>query len=92
MAGLLQDVSRTPLLDKLPRVENTNPVADSRDDPDIVADEQHTDPRRASQLVHQLQDHRFRRDIQAGRRLIHDQQPGIAGERHRDHHPLLLAA
>ena len=31
-------------------------------------------------------------DVERGRRLVGDQQLGLAGDRHRDHHPLLLAA
>ena len=31
-------------------------------------------------------------DVERGRRLVGDQDVGLVGERHRDHHPLALAA
>ena len=40
----------------------------------------------------QVHDHRLRRDVEAGGRLVGDQQRGLAGERHGDHHALAHAA
>ena len=40
----------------------------------------------------QLEDLRLDRDVERGRRLVRDQHPRVAGERHRDHHPLAHAA
>jgi hypothetical protein len=40
------------------------------------------------ELAHQVEDLRLDRDVQRGRRLVGDQEPRLAGERHRDHHPL----
>ncbi len=42
--------------------------------------------------VQQLEDLALDRHVERGRRLVGDQQLGLAGQRHRDHHPLLLAA
>jgi hypothetical protein len=44
------------------------------------------------QLPHQLQDLRLDRHIDRGRRRVGDQQVRLVGQRHRDHHPLALAA
>ena len=44
------------------------------------------------QLGNQLQDGGFDGHIQAGGGLVHHQQPGIAHQRHGDHHALLLPA
>ena len=44
------------------------------------------------QLAHQVEDLGLDRDVEGGRRLVGDQQLGLGGERHGDHHPLRLAA
>jgi hypothetical protein len=40
----------------------------------------------------QLEDLALHRDVERGGRLVGDQQARLAGQRHRDHHALLLAA
>ena len=40
----------------------------------------------------QFEDLRLHRDVERGRRLVGDEEVGTIGERHRDHHPLALAA
>ena len=40
----------------------------------------------------QLQDLRLHRDVERRGRLVGDQQIGLVGERHGDHHALALAA
>ena len=44
------------------------------------------------QVLEKLEDLRLHRDVERRRRLIGDEQVGIVGERHGDHHPLALAA
>ncbi len=44
------------------------------------------------QLAQQLEDLRLDGDVERRRRLVGDQQLGLAGERHGDHHPLAHAA
>ena len=44
------------------------------------------------QLAEQLQDLRLHRHVERGRRLVGDEQVGLVGERHGDHHALALAA
>ena len=46
------------------------------------------EPWSRSKPLHQLQDLRLDRDVERGRRLVRDQERRVAGERHRDHHPL----
>ena len=48
--------------------------------------------RLALQLAQQLEDLRLHRHVQRRRRLVGDQQLGLAGKRHRDHHALAHAA
>ena len=46
----------------------------------------------AAQLLHQLENLGLDRDVEGGRRLVGDDQLGLAAEGHRDHHPLAHAA
>ena len=50
----------------------------------------HAEPR--ADFREQRQDLRLHGDVERRGRLIGDQQIGLVGERHRDHHPLALAA
>ena len=49
-------------------------------------------PRRSCRSLQQAQDLRLDRDVERGRGLVGDQQLGLVGERHGDHHPLALPA
>ena len=49
-------------------------------------------PNRACRSFEQLQDLRLDGDVERGGRLVGDQEVGLVGERHRDHHALALAA
>ena len=62
------------------------------DDAEVVGDQDHRHPALAAQVVEQLQDLRLDRHVERGRRLVGDQQLGLAGERDRDHHALAHAA
>ena len=44
------------------------------------------------QILQKLQDLRLDGDVEGGGRLVGDQEIGLVGERHRDHHALTLAA
>ena len=49
-------------------------------------------PKRRLQVAQQLQDLRLDGDVERGGGLVGDQQIGLVGERHGDHHALALAA
>ena len=49
-------------------------------------------PSRSRRSFIRLQDVRLDRHVERGRRLVGDQDVGLVGDRHRDHHPLALAA
>ena len=49
-------------------------------------------PLLALQLLQQVEDLRLDRHVERRRRLVGDQEVGLGGERHRDHHALLLSA
>jgi hypothetical protein len=57
-----------------------------------MGDEQQRHAKLGLQLFQELQDLRLHRDVQRRRRFIGDQQVGIIGQRHGDHHPLPLPA
>ena len=44
------------------------------------------------QVLQQLEDLRLHGDVERGGRLVGDQEIGLVGERHGDHHALALAA
>ena len=81
-----------PLLDQLPGVEHADPLADSGDDPEVVADEQDRRVELRAQLLDQVEHLGLDRGVEPRGRLVQHQQVGIGGERHGEHDPLLLAA
>jgi hypothetical protein len=64
----------------------------SCDDAEVVGDEQDAHAQLGLQPAHQLEDLRLDRHVERGGRLVGDQQVGLAGQRHRDHHALAHAA
>ncbi|KAG1361592.1 hypothetical protein G6F61_014284 [Rhizopus arrhizus] len=58
----------------------------------VVRDEQHGHADFALQVPDQVDDLGLDGDVQRGRWLVGDQQRRLAGQRHRDHHALPLAA
>ena len=80
------------VLDRLARVHDEDLVGHVGDDAEVVRDH---DDRRAGallQLLHQFEDLRLDRHVERGRRLVGDQDVGVARERHRDHRALAHAA
>ena len=49
-------------------------------------------PSRCLHLLQQREDLRLHGDVERGGRLVGDEQVGLVGERHGDHHALALAA
>ena len=81
-----------PLLDEPARVEDADAVTHLRDRAEVVADEEHRGIELRLELGDEVEDLGLDRRVEAGRRLVEDQERGILGERHRDHDPLLHAA
>ena len=61
-------------------------------DAEIMGDQQQRHAIFGLQVLQQLQDLRLHRHVERRRGLIGNQQIGIIGERHGDHHALALAA
>ena len=83
---------RRPLLADDAVAHDDDVVGDLADHAEVVADEEHAHPVPLLEAGEQLEDLALDRDVERGRRLVGDQQLGLAGERHRDHDALLLAA
>ena len=79
-------------LDDLAGVHHRDLVADLGDHAEIVSDEDNRSTALRFQFMHQIEDLRLQGDVECGRGFIGDQEPGIAGQRHRDHDPLAHSA
>ena len=88
----VEDLLDRPLLHDLAAVHDADPIGDAAHDAEIVGDEQqaHAEPR--ADFGEQRQNLRLHGDVERRGRLVRDQQVGLVGERHRDHHALALAA
>src|SRR5438876_1293984 len=92
MAWVGEDLADRSLLDELAAVHHPDPVADADDRPEVVADEEDGRATTPPQLPDEIQHRRLDGDVQARRRLVHDEQRGLRDERHRDDDALLLAS
>ena len=81
-----------PLLDDLALLHHADDVGELAHDAEVVGDEQHRHAEPLLQLLQQREDLRLHGDVERGGRLVGDQQIGLVGERHGDHHALALAA
>ena len=66
----------------------TTVVGHLGDDPQVVGDQHDRHPVALLEIEQQVEDLGLRRHVQRRRRLVGDQEPGIGGQRHRDHRPL----
>ena len=80
------------LLDLLSGVHHHDPLGDLGDDAEVVGDEHDRGPDPTLEIPHQVEDLRLDGHVERRRRLVGDEQLRVAGERHRDHHPLAHAA
>ena len=92
MLGRGEDPLDRALLDDLAALHDADPVGDLAHDAEIVGDEQHRHAETRLHVLEQIEDLRLHGDVKRGRRFVGDQQVGLIGQRHRDHHPLALAA
>ena len=89
--GSARTTSGRALGDLLAVVEHRDPVADAHHDPHVVLDQQDRDPEVAADPADQV-GHLARLDgVHPGRRLVEQEQPGVAGERAGDLEPSLIA-
>ena len=76
------------VLDDPPGVHHVDPLGEPGDDAEVVGDEHDGEVAVALHVGEHVEDLGLDRHVEGGRRLVGDQQLGIVGERHRDHHPL----
>ncbi len=77
-------------LDDLALLHHADPVGDAPHDPQIMGDEQQGHAFVALQFGQQFQNLRLNRHIERRGGLVGDQDVGLVGQRHGDHHPLSL--
>ena len=80
------------LLDDLPRIHDGDGPGHLGDNAHVVRDEDQRHAALILQAAQQIEDLRLDRHVEGRRRLVGDQEARIAGDGHRDHHPLVHAA
>ncbi len=80
------------MLDDLALLHHADPFRDPAHDAEVMGDEQDRHPEAGLQILEKLENLRLHGDVERGGRLVGDQEIGLVGERHRDHHALALAA
>ena len=90
--GVVEEVVLRSALDGPARVHDHDAVGDVGDDPHVMGDENDRGAEVGLEPPDQLEDLGLDRDVERSRRLVGDQEVGVARERHRDHHPLAHAA
>ena len=74
------------------RVHDVDPVGVPGDHAHVVRDQQHRHAEPVLQVPEQGEDLRLDGDVKGRRGLVGDEQLGLVGQRHRDHHALPQAA
>ena len=80
------------LLDDARGVHDVDAVGIAGHDAEIMRDDDQRDVEPARELLHQLQDLRLDGDVERRRRLVGDDELGVAGKADGDHHALAHAA
>ena len=88
MARVAKERVRGRRLDDLAGVHHGDTVRDARHDAEIVGDEDEGDAELALKIGEEAQNLRLDGHVERRRRLVGDEEVGVAHERHRDHHAL----
>jgi hypothetical protein len=75
-------------LHESPGVEHADAIGDGGGHAQVVGDEEHAAAGLVAQRAQQAEDLRLHGDVERGGGLVGDHQPGTAGQRDGDHHPL----
>ena len=92
MLRIVEDLLGRALLDDSPGVHHANPVAHRANHAKVVGDQQHRSSGFGPQRTDEVEHFRFNRGVEAGRRLIEDEQFRRRRKRHRDDDTLEHAA
>ena len=88
MAGSGEELRDGGLLDLSAGVHHHDPVRALRDHPEVVGDQDDAHAEALLEIADQGEDLGLDRHVERGRRLVRDEDRGIAHERGRDHRPL----
>ena len=91
MLWLGKDRLGEALLDDFAVTHDIDAVSDALHDVEVVGDEHHAHAEALLQARHEFENFRLDGNIKCRRWFVGDQQIGIVGERHGDHHALALA-
>ena len=89
---LAHEVLRLPGLHQPSRVHDRDPVGQLEQQRQVVGDEQDREVEPLLELHDLRQDVPLHHHVERGGRLVHDDDLGVGGQRHGDHHPLPHAA
>ena len=92
MRGAVMDLLAAARLHHLAAVEHRDAIGDLEQQRQVVRDEEDRELQLLLQLRDLRQDLPLDDDVERGRRLVHDHDLGIRGQRHRDHDPLAHSA
>ena len=92
MRRVVVDLPGGPFLDDLAGIHHVDPIGVARHHAQIVGDDDEGDAEAPGQILHQFENLRLDRHVERRRRLVGDDQLGLAAQRHGDHHPLAHAA
>ena len=87
-----EDILGVAGLDDLALRHHADALGHPPHDAEIVGDEQHRHAGLGLEITEELENLGLDGDVEGGGGLVGDEQVGLVGERHRDHHPLSLAA
>ena len=92
VARIAEELRRRRLLAHLAIAHDHHVVGDLAHEREVVGDKEHRHLVALLEGGHEIHDLALYGDVERGGRLIGNQQLRLAGDRHRDHHALLLAA
>ena len=87
-----EDGARGGGFDDLARIHDVDVLGVAGDKAEVVRDEERRHLPLVRDAADEVEDIALRRDIERRRRLVGDEKLRLLGERHGDHHALLLAA
>ena len=89
---IAQELDGVALLHQLSGVEHPDAIAHRADHSEVVADEQHRGPGLLAERAHKVEDLSLHGGVEAGRRFVENQEPGVVRQRHGNHYSLGHAA
>ena len=87
---IVENLRRRAFLDHQPLLHDENPVGDAPHDAEVMGDEQKPHAHLVFQILQQVEDLGLNGHVERRRRLVRDQDVGLVGQCHGDHHPLPL--